>query len=148
MVGEGLMKAKLHGNTDQNHFAIKRALLTAGYSVMDLSGVANGLDLLCSSGDFTCLLEVKTADGFIYLSQLLTIGSWRGSVAFVKSEAESLEIMRLRKELTFIQKKRFFLFIIANVWFFKGKTLKSALVILKRSWVFNFFQIKQGNKWE
>ena len=101
------MRARKFGNIDSNHLEIANALRKAGYSVGEVSAAANFVDLVVADIlGMTVLLEIKTETGKFYLSQLETIGNWKGNVCFVNSAEDALEKLKTHKFLTNLEKEK------------------------------------------
>ena len=100
------MRARKFGHLDENHHEIANALRKAGYSVGEVSSAANFLDLVVSSSHTTAILEIKTETGKFYISQLETIGNWKGNVCFVQSAEDALEKLKTHKFLTDLEKEK------------------------------------------
>lgn len=87
---------------DMNHNEIARALIRAGCSVLDLSGVGNGCpDMLVGIRNENVLLEIKRPKekgqtaGRLRESQERFFALWRGPVYKVHSAEDALRVLGL-----------------------------------------------------
>jgi len=89
-------------NKDSNHNEIVEALINAGYSVLDLSGVGEGCpDILVGidgdSGKYNVLIEIKSEKGSLRPKQKEFIATWKGSTTVVRTVDEALFVCNYYK---------------------------------------------------
>lgn len=73
---------------DANHFDIVKDFEKLGCSVCDLAGVGGGVpDLLVARNNITVLVEVKTDEGSLELSQIHFDDAWKGLIYLVRNSA-------------------------------------------------------------
>lgn len=84
---------------DANHDEIKQALLDAHLSVIDTAGIGGGFPDLVIGGyhqqlqiPITVLVEIKTREGKLRLSQEQLHETWRGAIFTVRTRREALAI--------------------------------------------------------
>lgn len=84
-----------HPHRDKNHLPIVRDLEAIGCLVMDISGAGGALDIVAHLRD-TVIVEIKVDDKDvnIYISQIETMATWSGFVAYVKTSDEAIAVMK------------------------------------------------------
>jgi hypothetical protein len=94
-------------NRDRSHNKIVAELKDMHYGVIDLAMVGKGVaDLLVANRLVTALVEIKEPDGHIYISQLLTLATWKGQSIIAQTSDEVHHAMLHQKFLTDVDKAK------------------------------------------
>jgi VRR-NUC domain len=92
------------GNRDANHGEITKAYQELYCTVQDTHGVGHGfpdlvVKITTAAGPVACLVEVKTADGTLRLSQERFIAAWGSCVTVVQTREDVFaHVERVRRK--------------------------------------------------
>ena len=102
---------------DSNHVSIVRTLQSAGRNVIDTSGLGGGWGDVISDYKRACvLIEIKTSDGELALSQMLRLATWSGYAVMVQTDMEAIKATARPDEFCLTDEDKKIIFQIYQVW--------------------------------